>query len=309
MKGKIRSVEPRMTRINTDSNPAIIRVNPCHPWSRLNLTLPLLGMTTKGKNECLIEPLAFTAQIETAARSQGFRVERFGEITNLPLLALTKRTRGRRPRIYLSAGIHGDEPAPPLALLELIQRGVFDPRAVWFLCPLLNPVGFTCRTRENAEGIDLNRDYKVLRSLEIQAHARWLRSQPNFDLAICVHEDWEATGYYIYELNPTDRPSLARAMLDAVRPVCPIETATVIDGRTIAEPGIIRPIADPLLRDAWPETIYLRAHHTQLGYTIESPSSRPLAQRIAAHCAAIETALVRVLGAQVSSAAQKSTII
>lgn len=253
-------------------------------------------MTPNNQNEGLIDPAEFAAEIESAAGAQGFRVERFGQIADLPLLALTKRTPGPRPRIYLSAGIHGDEPAPPLALLDLIRRGVLDTRAVWFVCPLLNPVGFVRRTRENADGIDLNRDYKALRSLEIQAHARWLQQQPNFELTICVHEDWEATGYYVYELNPATRLSLARAMLEAVAPICPIETAAVIDGRTVDEPAIIRPIADPLLRETWPESIYLRAHHTQLGYTIESPSGLPLAQRVAAHGAAIEAALGLVLG-------------
>jgi murein peptide amidase A len=238
-----------------------------------------------------LDPLAFAEQIQTASRAAGFRVEPYGEAAGAPLFALTKRTRGPRPRIYLSAGIHGDEPAPPLALLELLTRGVLDARAVWFVCPLLNPAGFIRRTRENAEGFDLNRDYKALRSLEIQAHARWLQRQPNFDLALCVHEDWEATGYYLYELNPTKRPSLARAILTAAEKTCALETATTIDGRCVAEPAIIRPIDDPLQRETWPESIYLRAHHTRLGYTLESPSSLPLKARVAAHCAAVEAAI------------------
>jgi hypothetical protein len=242
-------------------------------------------------NECIIDPPAFTARIEAAGRANGFRVERFGEAGGSPLLALTKRTRGPRPRIYLSAGIHGDEPAPPLALLDLLERGVLDARAVWFVCPLLNPAGFLCRTRENAEGLDLNRDYKALRSLEIQAHARWLQRQPNFDVTFHLHEDWEAQGFYLYELCNANGHSLAHAMIDAVAATIPIETATVIDGRAVAEPGIIRPIADPLLRETWPESIYLRTHHTQLGYTIETPSSLPLARRIAALTAAMEAAL------------------
>jgi hypothetical protein len=80
-------------------------------------------------------------------------------------------------------------------------------------------------------------------------------------------------------------------MLGAVEHMCPIETASVIDGRPVAARGIIRPIADPSQRELWPESIYLRAHHTTLGYTIESPSSLPIAQRIAALRAAIETAV------------------
>lgn len=239
----------------------------------------------------VLDPQDLSLRLQAAAHARGFRLEAFGEIAGVPLPALTKRTRGPRPRIYLSAGIHGDEPAPPLALLHLLERGVFDQRAVWFLCPLLNPAGFLRRTRENADGLDLNRDYRALRSLEIQAHARWLQRQPNFDLSLCVHEDWESTGYYLYELNPLQRASLAPAMLAAVAAVCPLETATTIDGRAIAEPAIIRPVDDPLKRELWPESIYLRAHHTRLSYTLESPSALPLAQRIAAHAAAIEAAI------------------
>jgi murein peptide amidase A len=235
----------------------------------------------------------FLERIDGAARAAGFVVERFGAIAGYPLLALTKRTPGPRPRVYLSAGIHGDEPAPPFALLEMIEAGMFDDRATWFICPLLNPVGFTRGTRENADPLDLNRDYKDLRSAEIAAHVAWLRRQPNFDLVLCLHEDWESAGYYLYELNPLDRPSLAVPMIDAVREVCPIETGAVIDGRDAAAPGIIRPVADPLLRESWPEAIYLRAHHSTLTYTLESPSARPLAQRIAAHRRAVGTALAR----------------
>jgi murein peptide amidase A len=92
---------------------------------------------------------------------------------------------------------------------------------------------------------------------------------------------------------------LADAILSAVRLVCPIDEAAVIDGRPTAATGIIRPIDDPLLRETWPEAIYLRAHHTTLSYTLESPSAFPIEQRIAAHRAAITTAvtkLVRDLG-------------
>ena len=241
-----------------------------------------------------LDPLTFSARIEAAGRARGFRIERFGEIAGVPLQALTKRTPGPRPRIYLSAGLHGDEPAPPLALLHLMERGIFDGRATWFLCPLLNPAGFLRRTRENADGLDLNRDYKALRSLEIRAHARWLESQPNFDATFHLHEDWEAQGFYLYELCTHAHRSLARTMIDAVAKSYPIDEASLIDGRPVAERGVIRPINDPSLRDLWPESIYLRAHHTQLGYTIETASSQPLDVRIATHAVAIEAALRRI---------------
>lgn len=236
-------------------------------------------------------PAELTARFEASGSKAGFRVERFGEIGGCALIALTKRAPGVRPRIYLSSGIHGDEPAPPLALLEMLEAGVFDQRANWFICPLLNPAGFPGGCRENGEGVDLNRDYRHLLTTEIRSHVAWLQRQPNFDVTFCLHEDWGTTGFYIYELNPDARPSLVDTMLQTVSAVCPLETAAVIDGREAAGPGIIRPIADPSLRELWPEAIYLLEHHARLSYTLETPSALPIAQRIRATRAAVEAAV------------------
>lgn len=238
-----------------------------------------------------LDPADFSPRFAAAAKVAGFRAEPYGQIHGHPLIAYTKRTPGPRPRIYLSAGIHGDEPAPPQALLRLLEAGFFDDRCNWFLCPLLNPTGFVGRTRENHAKVDLNRDYKGPQSPEIGAHVRWLQRQPNFDLIICLHEDWEAKGFYLYELNPLNRPTLAHAMIEAARLHGPIETATVIDGREAAEPGIIRPVSDPLLRETWPEAIYLRHHHGLLDYTIETSSVLPLERRILTQCAVIKATL------------------
>ena len=237
-----------------------------------------------------MDPAGLAAQFEGAAAKAGFRKEVFGTAGDFPLLAFTKRAPGTKPRIYLSAGIHGDEPAPPLTLLSLIESGDFDQRAVWFLCPILNPMGLAAGIRENAQGVDLNRDYRRLESPETRAHVAWLRSQPNFDLAICVHEDWESTGFYLYELNPDKRPSLAENMVKAASKACPIDMSPLIEGRE-AKGGIIRPSADPLEREKWPEAIYLQAHHTRLSYTIESPSSLALETRVTALRTAIRTAI------------------
>jgi protein MpaA len=240
-----------------------------------------------------LDPTALVARFEAAGAKAGFRSESFGTTASCALIALTRRTAGPRPRIYLSAGIHGDEPAPPLALLALLEAGEFDGRATWFICPLLNPDGIARGTRENASGADLNRDYRHLESPEVRSHVRWLESQPNFDLAVCVHEDWESTGFYLYELNPAKRPSLAEPMIAAVKKVCPIDPSPLIEGRE-ARGGIIRPTANPLEREKWPEAIYLQAHHTGLSYTIESPSALALETRVAALRAALRTAIARV---------------
>jgi predicted deacylase len=236
------------------------------------------------------DPAALAARFESAGAKAGFRCETYGTTASGPLIALTKRTAGQRPRVYLSAGIHGDEPAPPLALLSLIESGDLDGRAVWFLCPLLNPDGMARGTRENASGVDLNRDYRHLESPEVRAHAAWLRSQPNFDICVCVHEDWESTGFYLYELNPDKRASAAQPMITAAAKACPIDMSPVIEGRE-ARGGIIRPALNPEEREKWPESIYLQANHTRLSYTIETPSSLAIEVRVNALRAALRAAI------------------
>ena len=236
------------------------------------------------------EVIALAARFAAAGHAAGFRLELFGEIEGCPLFSLTKRSPGPRPRIYLSSGIHGDEPAPPQALLRLLEGGRLDARATWFLCPLLNPAGLARGTRGNAGGIDLNRDYQNLRTVEARAHAGWLQRQPLFDLTICLHEDWESQGFYVYELNPVDHPSLARSIIEAAAAICAIDQSLQIDGRAACG-GVIRPVNDPLQRENWPEPIYLRAHHSTLLYTVETLSTLPLEQRVTVHCTAVEAAI------------------
>ena len=231
---------------------------------------------------------ALLKRLELAANRAGFRIHEYGVAGAHPLLAFTRRTPGVRPRIYLSAGCHGDEPAGPAALLKLLEHGYFASQANWFICPLLNPLGMERGTRENPDGIDLNRDYRKPRTYEVSAHVSWLCHQPRFDVALCLHEDWESAGFYLYELNPSGRPSLAPRIVQAVSAACPIELAELIDGRP-GKDGIIRPVDEPALRETWPEAIYLREHHTDLCFTTESPSLRRIEQRVAAQCISVET--------------------
>ena len=121
---------------------------------------------------------ALAARFDSAGARAGFSDRGIRRRSaDAPFSLSTKRTPGPRPRIYLSAGIHGDEPAPPLALLALIESGALDKRAVWFLCPILNPDGLARGTRENAEGVDLNRDYRHL-GLSRDPGARRLAQAP-----------------------------------------------------------------------------------------------------------------------------------
>ncbi len=197
---------------------------------------------------------------------------------------------GQRPRVYLSTGIHGDEPAGPLAVRQLLQENAWPGELDLFLCPCLNPAGFRQNRRENPEGLDLNRQYLHPVARETLAHIEWLKAQPPFDLTLCLHEDWESHGFYVYELNPDQRPSLAEAMVARVAEVCPVDASELIEGRP-ARNGIIRPSFDLRSRPQWPEAFFLLTCKTRLSYTLEAPSDFPLSARVAALLTATKAAL------------------
>jgi len=196
----------------------------------------------------------------------------------------------RKPRVYISTGIHGDEPAGPLAIRQLLQENKWPEGFGLWVCPCLNPTGFIKSTRENASGVDLNRQYLQPQAPETIAHINWLSQQPMFDLCLCLHEDWESHGFYVYELNPDNQPSLAEGIVKRVAEVCPIDTSELIEGRP-ASNGIIRPTIDPRDRPQWPESFYLLTYKTKLSYTLEAPSDFPLETRVAALVGGVRSAL------------------
>lgn len=237
-----------------------------------------------------IELEAILAAQQAAARRHGWQTEWLEAGPALRLLALRRPLTHPRCRVYLSAGIHGDEPAGPLAVRQLLEEDAWPTGCALWMCPCLNPTGFPLNRRENALGNDLNRDYRHRVTPEVRAHIAWLERQPRYDLTLCLHEDWEAHGFYVYELNPEQRPSLAERIVSAVARVCPIDPSSLIDGRE-ASGGIIRPSLDPESRPQWPEAFHLIRHKTTLSYTLEAPSDFPLPVRVAALVAAVRAAL------------------
>ena len=254
-----------------------------------------LGKNTKGYSGETIDVGAILRDCVAAAQAHGWTIE---EIHPGPRLIFgfarhAPRLTHHVPRLYLSTGIHGDEPAGPLAARRLLQENAWPPGLDIWLCPCLNPTGFVLNRRENREGRDLNRQYRAPEAAETVEHVAWLKRQPSFDLCLCLHEDWESHGFYLYEQNPDSRPSLAEAIIARVAQVCPIDRSEIIEGRP-AQNGIIRPNLDPQTRPQWAEAFFLIMHKTRHSYTLEAPSDFPLAVRVSALITAVTTVLEAV---------------
>jgi Succinylglutamate desuccinylase / Aspartoacylase family len=251
-----------------------------------------LGNNHGGYHGEMIDIHAVLRDVETAARFHGWSSVTFHDNGGFKWLALQRPplVTCHPSRIYISTGIHGDEPAGPLAALQLVHENRWPEHAEIFLVPCLNPAGFPLNKRENADGVDMNRDYRNSKSTEVRAHIAWLDRQPQFDLYLCLHEDWESHGFYVYEQNPDNKPSLAETIVEAVKKVCPIDLSEVIEDRP-AQGGIVRPKIQPHERPDWPEAFYLITNKARQGYTLEAPSDFPLAVRVKALAAGVNAAL------------------
>jgi len=233
---------------------------------------------------------SFLPEFSAAARAQGFRAEVLVDTGDGSLVAWERK--GAGAPLYLSAGIHGDEPAGPLAALELMRSGSFPPDRHVLVCPALNPGGLATGSRGNRQGLDLNRDYLLQKSLEIAAHARWLSRKPIPSVFVSLHEDWETEGFYFYEINMgKDDPARYESILDSVSPFFPPEPGPEIDGHAARAPGWIFHSAEADLPDAWPEAIWLAKHGCPLSFTFETPSRADLSKRVRAHLAGLEAVL------------------
>ena len=244
------------------------------------------------------DPAAFARDIEEAGRVGGWTIRYLSPTTSStrPWLQRTAPNGPGAPSVYLSSGIHGDEVSGPFALQEMLRKPDFFASFDVTIFPMLNPDGLARGVRGNADGIDLNRDYRNSKSAEIVSHSEALKTLGRFNGAMMLHEDWEGIGAYLYELNDELAPPLGREMIAAMGRHVPIDQRPEIEeapayGGIISRRDLVAkhgPIED---RPDWPEAIYLGVHHTSLAYTTETPKPFPLAARVQAQIAAVETLL------------------
>jgi protein MpaA len=244
----------------------------------------------------LFDPAACARNLETAARAGGWDLHWLNPMPSgpRPWMSRYARTGEDAPGLYISAGIHGDEIAGPLTVLEMLRRPGFFDRFHTVIFPLLNPEGLARNIRGNAEGIDLNRDYREPKAQETMGHIAALKTLGRFDAAMMLHEDFEGIGAYLYELNEEIPISLGADMIAAMGRHVPVDMRSEIEevkalGGVIDRRDVLAKYGAIEERRDWPEAIYLSLNHTRVSITTESPMPFPLEQRIAAQIAAVQT--------------------
>jgi hypothetical protein len=98
-----------------------------------------------------------------------------------------------------------------------------------------------------------------------------------FEASMMLHEDYEAIGAYLYELNDTLDPGLGAKIIAAMGLHVPIDLRPEIE-EAVARGGVIsrRDLIAKLGRlEDRPEATYLTVYRTEVSYTIETPKPFP----------------------------------
>lgn len=165
------------------------------------------------------------SRLDKAVAPQSFiRVQDLGEVVYgsfkapIRLYSIYNRS-SNKYRVFLSGGMHGNEPGGVETLARFIESLARDPSqygSVSFeIIPLTNPWGWAHDVRHNRDGIDINRDFAPQRSQEARIIAGYLKEN-RYDLMIDDHEDPDASGFYMYQYAMPSQ-ALSRKVIAAVR--------------------------------------------------------------------------------------------
>ncbi len=228
-----------------------------------------------------------------AARA-GLVMRRFARGPQFDLYSVCGKRLPREGTIYISAGIHGDEPAGPEALITWAEANTrLLRRRPFFLVPCINPWGLVNNSRTDSERRDLNRAFQNDAVAEIAALRREL-SRRRYAMALTLHEDYDGQGIYIYEIQGA-LPYWGEALVRAARPHVPPDMRPLIEGRESVNGVVRRPLDMKLFEQiGMPEAVYLHLQGCPRVYTIETPSEYGLDRRVSAQIAVIEECLRRI---------------
>lgn len=216
-------------------------------------------------------------------------IERLGTAHTYPIYQIHLASSVGTPKhILITGGMHGDEPAGVEAVLQFLAR---DNTALlknfsFLILPCINPYGYVYNTRETLGGIDLNRAFETEDVAEVAIVKKAL-GQTQFSLAIDFHEDYDATGFYLYE-GKRDEKYIGPQLVTAAKAVGPLDPDDPGEDAPDIDEGVYK------VATSWGNqglTPYLLHFHSEHVIISETPTAWHLEQRAALHLTILDTAL------------------
>ena len=214
-----------------------------------------------------------------------------------PIYQIYLASSARTPRrVLITGGMHGDEPAGVEAVLQFLERDntTLLKNFSFLVIPCINPYGYVHNTRETLDSIDINRAFETDDVAEVAIVKKAL-GQTQFSLAIDFHEDYDATGFYLYEGKRDEKyigPRLATAA-KAIGPLDPEDPGE--DAPDLAE-GVYKVATSWGTQGLTPYLLHFHSEHVIIS---ETPTVWQLQQRVALHLTILDTALDIISGKDV----------
>ena len=190
--------------------------------------------------------------------------------------------------ILITAGLHGDEPAGVEAALQFLER---DNSSLlqsfsFVVIPCINPYGYIHNTRENREGIDINRSFEDDNIQESNIIKNTLEHK-HFSLAIDLHEDYETNGFYLYEGNRYEK-YLGPKLVKATQHIGPIANEEPEDDSSQFSKGVYK------IQESWGTlglTPHLLFYHSPHVFIFETPTNWNIHNRVNLHLSLLDNVL------------------
>ena len=216
-------------------------------------------------------------------------IELLGTAHTYPIYQIHLASSIETPRhVLITGGMHGDEPAGVEAVLQFLARDntALLKKFSFLIIPCINPYGYVHNTRETRDDVDINRAFETEDVTEVAIVKKAL-DQTQFSLAIDFHEDYDATGFYLYEGKRDEKyigPKLAVAAkaIGAIDPDDPGE-----DAPDLAE-GVYKVANSWGTQGLAPYLLHFHSEHVIIS---ETPTVWQLEQRAALHLTILDTAL------------------
>jgi hypothetical protein len=143
-------------------------------------------------------------------------------------------------------------------------------------------------TRHDHRGLDINRRFDLAQD-PITAPWRKLVSERKLRIGLCLHEDYDSQGCYVYELCPSRQSLSSKVMSECTQRIA-VDPRRIIEG-SLAQAGVIRRSKLPPNFPGMPEAFVLWQLGCPITLTFETPSEFSLDDRVAAQAAFVAAAL------------------
>ena len=216
-------------------------------------------------------------------------IELIGTAHSYPIHQIRLASSADTPRhILITGGMHGDEPAGVEAVLQFLERNnaTLLKKFSFLVIPCINPYGYVHNTRETLGDVDINRAFETGDIAEVAIIKKAL-GQTQFSLAIDFHEDYDATGFYLYEGKRDEKyigPDLAAAA-KAIGPIDPDDPGE--DAPDLTE-GVYKVATSWGTQGLTPYLLHFHSEHVIIS---ETPTVWQLERRAALHLTILDTAL------------------